>query len=178
VCWAGRVEMRAEEPGEHAAVAELQRQAFGPGPVPDLVAALRAGGALSRVAVAGDEVVGHVMLSHAWLDAPERLVDVLVLSPLGVLPARQRRGVGTALVADALAVAGAHGAPLVFLEGSPAYYGKRGFERADELGFTSPSPRIPPPAFQVHRLPGYTPALTGRLVYPDVFWRYDCVGLR
>ncbi|HET7305799.1 MAG TPA: hypothetical protein VFJ12_14755 [Segeticoccus sp.] len=34
------------------------------------------------------------------------------------------------------------------------------------------------PAFQVRRLPAHEPWMTGTLVYPDVFWELDCVGLR
>ena len=161
----------------------LHERAFGPGnPVPDLVAALRSAPAplpaLSFVAEVAGEVVGHVMLSASRLDAPPRLVDVHVLSPLGVLPEFQGRGIGTALVAHALAAAERAGTPLVFLEGSPRYYGPRGFERADALGFRAPSLRIPPAAFQVARRSGYQPWMTGTLVYSEVFWALDCVGLR
>jgi putative acetyltransferase len=53
-----------------------------------------------------------------------------------------------------------------------------GDHRADELGFRSPSLRIPPPAFQVARLPGYETWMTGTLVYSETFWALDCVGLR
>ena len=70
------------------------------------------------------------------------------------------------------------GSPLLFLEGDPAYYRGRGFEPAVPLGFRRPSTRIPEPAFQVMRLATYSPDLSGTLVYPDVFWRLDCVGLR
>ncbi|WP_127355234.1 GNAT family N-acetyltransferase [Actinacidiphila soli] len=79
-------------------------------------------------------------LSASRLDAPRRTVEILVLSPLGVLSQFQNRGIGTRLVEHALAAADAHRAPLVFLEGSPYYYAKRGFERADEIGVCSPSP--------------------------------------
>ena len=71
--------------------------------VPDLVDALRESWAwvdgLSMVADDDGDVVGHVLLTKAILDAPERLVDVLVLSPLSVRPDRQRdrdrQGAGT-----------------------------------------------------------------------------------
>src|SRR5207253_5987371 len=106
------------------------------------------------------------------------LVDVLSLSPLGVLPEFQHRGIGTRLVADALAGADSRGIPLVFLEGSPHYYGKRGFADATKLGFRPPTLRYPPGAFQVAKLSSYEEWMTGTFVYPDVFWALDCVGLR
>ena len=124
------------------------------------------------------EPVGHVALTRGWLDADRRLVELLVLSPLSVRPDRQRQGVGRQLVEAAVAEAERTGAPLVLLEGDPAYYRRLGFEPADRLGLERPSVRIPAPACQVRRLPAYEPWMTGRLVYPDVFWRHDAVGLR
>lgn len=180
---AAHAEIRAEREPDRSAIRAIHTAAFGDdGHVARLVDALRAAPAplppLSFAAIVDGQVAGHVMLSAGRLDAPPRLVDVYVLSPLGVRPEFQRRGIGTRLIARALAAATERGVPLVFLEGSPAYYGPRGFERADELGFRSPSLRIPPPAFQVSRRPGYEPWMTGTLVYSEPFWALDCVGLR
>jgi putative acetyltransferase len=132
----------------------------------------------SLVAERDGEVVGHVGLSRAWVDARRALVEVLVLSPLSVRPAEQGRGVGTALVAAAVERARTLGAPALFLEGSPGYYGPRGFERASAHGFAPASVRTPDGAFQVARLDGLQDWMTGRLVYPDVWWRHDAAGLR
>ena len=57
------------------------------------------------VAVEGDRVVGHVGLSHAWLDACARLVDIVLLSPLSVVPDRQRSGIGGLLLRTAVKAA-------------------------------------------------------------------------
>ncbi|MCX5213478.1 N-acetyltransferase [Kitasatospora sp. NBC_00240] len=175
--------MRPESADDHLAVHALHTRAFGDdGRVARLVAALRGAGAgpapLSFVAVLDGTVVGHVLLSGCRLDAPRRIVDVLSLSPLGVLPEHQGRGVGTRLVRHALAAAEETGAPLVFLEGDPGYYRTRGFEPAVPAGFRSPSLRIPEPAFQVARLSAHEPWMTGTFVYSEAFWALDCVGLR
>lgn len=132
----------------------------------------------SLVAVDADGLVGHVGVSHAWLDARRALVDVLILSPLSVRPDRQGEGIGTALVAAAIEAARELGAPALFLEGSPAYYGRRGFDRASARGFDAPSRRTPEPAFQVALLPGHADWMVGRVVYRDVWWEHDSAGLR
>jgi putative acetyltransferase len=59
------------------------------------------------------------------------------------------------------------------VEGIAEYYPRFGFERASELGFVSPHPKIPDEAFMVKRLPGYSPDLAGRIVYPPAF---DALG--
>jgi len=132
----------------------------------------------SLVAERDGEVVGHVGLSHAWVDARQALVDVWLLSPLSVVPRHQRRGIGTDLVAAAVDAARASGTPLLFLEGDPGYYGARGFERADVLGFAPASARTPARAFQVIRFATHEDWMTGQLVYREVWWRHDAAGLR
>lgn len=133
---------------------------------------------LSFVAVDGDEVVGHVAYSRAWVDDPRRLIEVLVLSPMAVRPDRQRQGIGLQLIRGSLAALADRAEPVVFLEGDPAYYSRAGFRPGASLGFTAPSPRIPAPAFQALPLTTYDPEMSGALVYPDVWWRHDAVGLR
>lgn len=178
--------IRVAEQADEQAIAEVVTVAFGEshGPVvARLVDALRASPAwdpaLSLVArsVSGP-VIGYVLATRNLLDAPRRLVDVLVLSPLAVHPDHQGRGIGGRLVRHALRVMASRPEPLVFLEGDPDYYPRFGFEPAGGRGFRRPSLRIPEPAFMVHPLPAYEPWMTGTLVYADPFWRLDCVGLR
>jgi putative acetyltransferase len=130
------------------------------------------------VALVDDRVVGHVRLTRGWIDAEARLVEVLYLSPLSVAPEWQRRGIGRALVAHAVAEAKSAGVPALFLEGDPAYYGRLGWRPASELGVTPPSARIPAPGCQAVRLPGWESWMRGPLVYADTFWALDFVGLR
>ena len=162
---------------------DLTLAAFGVGEavVADLVEALQASDAYagrSYVAERDGVPVGHVMLTRSWVDAPRRLIEVQVLSPLSVHPDHQRQGIGARLVAYAIAAADESGSPAVFLEGDPAYYGRLGFERASSRGFSRPSARIPDAACQVRTLRAHEPWMTGALVYCDRFWAFDCVGLR
>jgi len=135
-----------------------------------------------RVGLVAEErgvVLGHVGLSRAWVDARRELVEVWVLSPLSVVPERQREGFGTALVAAAVETARGSGVPALFLEGSPIYYGSRGFERADRRGFLPAAlERTPPAAFQCAVFEGLEPWMTGQLIYPSVWWQHGAAGLR
>ncbi|GAA1565690.1 N-acetyltransferase [Dactylosporangium maewongense] len=177
------MEIRNVMPAEELAAEAVVSAAFGEprdGRVVQMMRALQTSGAAraSLVAVVDEELVGHVGLSRGWVDARRELVEVVVLSPLSVRPDFQGRGVGTALVAAALETAGDRGAPAVFLEGSPDYYGRRGFSSASALGFDRPSTRIPDPGFQVALLSSYQPWMVGQLVYPEAFWTTGTVGLR
>ncbi len=176
--------LRAECEDDHGAISHLHRQAFGEhgDRVVELVDALRSATAAlpveSFVAVAHDQVVGHIMLSAAMLDAPKRLVDVYTLSPLAVLPNMQRLGIGTSLVRHVIGFAAESGIPLVFLEGDPNYYKRHGFVDAELLSIKSPTYRIGPGGCQLYQLPAYETWMTGAFVYRNVFWDHDCVGQR
>jgi putative acetyltransferase len=166
---------------DHSSVRDVHLAAFGDhGPV---VAGmvdemLRDPAALSVSETADNAIVGNVIFTRSLLDAPRRLVDVQVLSPLAVLPAYQKKGIGQALIRRGLDILDERGVPLVFLEGDPAYYVRAGFEPGARYGFRKPSLRIPDAAFQVYRLSAYEPWMTGTLVYSQTFWDHDCVGLR
>lgn len=176
--------IRTETPDDVNHIAAVHLAAFGQDePIPDLVDRLRQLDApLPTVSLVAEDtsgrIIGHLMLSHSWLDAPDRLIDILVLSPLGVRPSAQRQGVGKALISEAINMAGQTTAPILVLEGSPTYYAARGFVAASTLNIRRPSLRIPEKALQVVTLPGFDPRMTGSLVYRDLWWEMDCVGLR
>jgi putative acetyltransferase len=178
------VNLRLERPADEQAIRDLHLAAFGDEGrlVSDLIDDLRGmvtpEQGLSLVAEDGGQVVGHVMFTPSQLDTPRQLITVQVLSPVAVLPAHLGHGFGSALVRRGLEIMSNRGVPLVFLEGDPGFYSRLGFRAGGEQGFRKPSLRIPDAAFQAIRLPAYEPWMTGTLVYAEVFWRHDAVGLR
>lgn len=177
------VAVRVMRPKEFDAMRTISMAAFGgDAEIGELLDSLRNSWAwedqLSFVAEAGGEIVGHVLYTHAILDAAQRQVAVLVLAPLGVRPDLHKRGIGTSLVRTSLNVLTQRDEPLVFVEGHPSYYPRFGFRPGVDLGFRAPSVRIPEDAFMVYPLPNHEPWMTGALVYPDAFWLADAVGLR
>jgi putative acetyltransferase len=178
-------EVRPEQPVDRDDVLRVMRAAFGEtdpehgAQVADIWSALGHHKRAGLVVEQGGHVLGHVGLSRVWLDARRALVEVWMLSPLSVLPDRQGQGIGTALLAAAVEVARGSGVPVLFLEGSPYYYGARGFERADRRGFLPASlERTPRAAFQCVCFEPLEEWMTGQLIYPDVWWTHGAAGLR
>lgn len=178
-------QIRAPLPAESRLVDEVVSVAFADSgaTVKELVQRMRGLWRSDRgfelVAVDSDGgVLGHIGFSRGYLDAPQRLHHVLVLSPLAVQPSAQGRGIGSALVRAGLQEAARRGFDLVFLEGEPGFYPRLGFVPGIAAGFQKPSTRIPDAAFMVRLLNPAAAELSGPLIYPEIFWETDTVGLR
>ncbi len=161
--------VRREEAGDRAAVERVHRAAFGRAAEAELDRRLHDGPwwlpALSLVATdASGAVVGHVIATRAWVAG----AAALGVGPLGVLPDRQRAGVGSALVHALLGAAQALEEPLVALLGDPGYYARFGFGPAARLGVIAPDPAWGA-AFQALRLADGAPR--GRFRYAEPFDR-------
>jgi putative acetyltransferase len=178
------VQIRREIPADRAAADDVQVRAFGDeGPkIARLLTSLRALPAweadLALVAEQDGEIVGSTLCTRSLLDAPRRLVDVAVLSPVAIAPGHQGQGIGSALVRATIEEMTKTFAPLLFLEGDPDFYSRLGFVAGGPLGFRKPSLRVSDEAFQVVKLPAYEDWMSGTLVYAQAFWDNDCVGLR
>lgn len=166
--------LRQELPADRAAVAKVHVAAFarpGTDHVPEarLVDDLHDDGSvipgLSLVATLGEDVVGHVMCSRASVDDK----PCVGLGPIGVLPSRQRRGVGLALMHGVLAAADALNEPAVALLGDPGYYRRFGFVLAQPLGLLPPDPGWT--GFQVRPLTAWDGSLRGTFRFAPAFDR-------
>ncbi len=124
--------IRDETAADRVAIAEVTQAAFANHPFSRqteafIVDALRKAGALavSLVAEEDNRVVGHIAFSRVTItDGSEEWYGA---GPLSVLPACQRRGVGTALVKAGLARLKELGGQGCCLVGDPQYYKRFGF---------------------------------------------------
>ncbi len=166
--------IRSETDADRADIKKVNEEAFGRAVEADLVDAIRASDGflpeLSLVAIAAEGVVGHVLLSYVEIEPGQH--PVLQLGPLAVLPSHQRRGIGSALMDEAVRVADARGEPLILLEGNPRFYERFGFGRSDESGIEAPV-GVDQQYFMVRPLSAYDPALRGRAVYSKPFLNLD-----
>lgn len=120
--------------------------------------------ALSIVAEGPDgEPIGHVVATEGRLEGAR----VVGIGPLGVLPARQATGVGSALMHALLGAADALGYHVAVLLGDPGYYARFGFLPAAGLGIEGPDPSWGV-AFQARRLSA-DPGVTGHFRYAAPF---------
>lgn len=166
--------IRPETGDDPEQVLEVVSAAFGSPVQARLVEAIRNSpefvAELCLVAEMAGRVVGHVMISQAVIDDGRARRRIALLSPLAVAPQAQGLGVGSELVRRVTALAEARGEPVVVLEGSPAFYGRLGFEHSVPLGIHIALPSwAPPEAAQVLRLSGYTGSIRGRVLYPPAF---------
>lgn len=169
--------IRRETPADVDAVRAVHTAAFAkddaPGAVPveaTLVDALRVDDGwlppLSLVATdAGDAVVGHVVATLGTVGGAPVAVGI---GPLGVLPAWQRRGVGSALMHALLGAADALDVSMAVLLGHPDYYPRFGFGPAVELGVTPPGP-WGPRFFMARPLSAWEPGMRGEFAYAKPF---------
>jgi putative acetyltransferase len=160
--------VRAETPEDHADIRRIVDEAFDDTDTSPIVDAIRATDRfvpeLSLVAVSEGQSLGHVISSYVDLVPGTR--RVLQVGPLAVVPSHQRQGVGSALMHETIRIAHERREPLLLIEGSPEYYGRFGFTRADERGIEMPPESRAPQFFMIRPLGAYDPTLRGRAVYP------------
>ena len=165
--------IRAETPDDYAAVYALTEAAFagtehGDGDEQELVERLRKSAAyvaeLSLVAVWGGQLVGHIMFSKASVGGH----PALILGPVSVLPAFQKKGIGGALIAEGHRIALSLGYDLCVLVGHEDYYPRFGYEPIERHGISFPTD-APPQCRMVKFLTARGKAVKGAALFPPEF---------
>ena len=160
--------LRPETPADIPAIHHLTAEAFQNAEHTSrteqfIVDALRAAGQLTISLVAEDAgtVIGHVALSPVTLS--DGTPGWYGLGPVSVHPGRQRTGIGSRLVRQALDDSRRAGAAGCVVLGDPGYYGRFGFRA--EPGLVLPG--VPPAYFQA--LPFGGPVPRARVRYHEGF---------
>ncbi len=163
--------IRPEEPADFDGIGRVVAVAFGRVDEARVVERIRASEhylpELALVAVDGDEIIGHVMISYVTVGDDER--RFLELAPVSVSPEHQRSGVGIALIDDVLRRADALGEPFVLVLGHAEYYPRFGFEAARAHGIEPPDARIPDSIWMLRPLNAYDPPYRAHVIFPPAF---------
>ncbi len=119
----------SEGPDEGALIADLVRDLLAETPTKDI-----------RVFCAEDEglVIGAAIFTRLTYAGDPHIV--FLLSPMAVAPARQRQGIGKALLAHALEALRSDGIQIAITYGDPNYYGRVGFVPITENQARAPLP--------------------------------------
>ena len=128
--------IRQENEDDQPEVHKINEIAFGQPDEADLVDALRrsAHPYISLVAVEQDDVVGHIFFSPVTIESGDEKHMVMGLAPMAVVPAQQRKGIGSRLVQEGLKECLRIGYPVAVVLGHADYYPRFGFIRAKEMG--------------------------------------------
>jgi putative acetyltransferase len=132
------VQICAETSNDRDAVHAVNVSAFETAAEANLVDCLRdqATPVISLVADGEGDIVGHIMFSPVALSECAE-VNMMGLGPMAVVPERQEKGIGSALVQKGLEECKRLGIAVVVVLGHPDYYPRFGFSPSSEFGIDS-----------------------------------------
>jgi len=125
------------------------------------------------VAIEEAEVVGHIAFSRAKVLIEDIEVPGMGLAPIAVDPAKQRIGIGKALIHHGLQECRNREAAFVVVAGDPSYYPQFGFQPAAKFGIQHGFAGMPQEVLLINPLtskfdPGQL-ASGGRVIYDAAF---------
>ncbi|MBI1733886.1 MAG: N-acetyltransferase [Candidatus Rokubacteria bacterium] len=165
------ITVREERPEDESAIRDVNAAAFGRAIEGDIVDRLRkeARPYVGLVAVDGSEVVGHIAFSEATLYCYNAPYPIVALGPMAVRPARQRGGIGSALVRAGLEACRRLGHDVVVVLGHPDFYPRFGFVPGRPVGVMTEYD-VPDDVFLVAELsPGALRGRRGVVYYAAAF---------
>ena len=135
--------IRREKSEELSAIYDLVKAAFqtakvSNGKEQDFVNKLRSGRnyipELALVAEENSKLIGHIMLTKAYIAKDGNNFEALLLAPVSVALEYRDRGVGSALIKESFRLARELGYTSVVLVGDPEYYKRFGFKSLIDFG--------------------------------------------
>jgi predicted N-acetyltransferase YhbS len=133
--------IRPETPSDYLSVARLNTRAFDERITEAVIVALLRGSIayhpdLSLVAEQDGQIIGHALFTIHTICLMGEDVRAVLLAPLAIDPAFQKRGIGGALLQAGHEAARDKGCALAFLMGHPSYYPRFGY-RTHAFGHSS-----------------------------------------
>jgi putative acetyltransferase len=128
--------IRQEMPEDVATIRHVNEEAFGQKEEAEIIEKLRNRGVLtiSLIAVQDNEIVGHIAFSLVKVESEHSSFGAIALAPMAVLPAYQRKGIGSRLVHAGLEECRHLGHEIIVVLGHPNYYPRFGFIPAKSKG--------------------------------------------
>ena len=176
-----KITIKKEQKGDYQITEEVVTSAFKNAEYSDhnehhLVSKIRQSDAfipeLSLVAInqENNRIVGHILLSKIQIAGADRVEESLALAPVSVLPEYQDKGIGKALIREALKTATELDYGSVIVPGHPDYYPKFGFKAGSTYGIQSPF-EVPEENFMAVELQANgLENVSGIVEYPSVFF--------
>ena len=172
-CDGASVLIRPERPADVEAIFAVHEAAFGQTAEARLVEALRGTTSwipeLSLVAEREGRVIGHVLFTRMNVRDGDRLHAALALAPVGVLPASQNAGIGSALIRHGMDEARRLGHAIAIVLGHPSYYPRFGFLPAGRFEIRYPEPGHDTAFMVAELLPGALDGVHGVAEYAPAF---------
>ena len=166
--------IRDEIAADSEAIRKVHELAFNSPAEAELVDLLRARGkaTISLVAEEDEEILGHVLFSPVQIDPPSLGWKALGLAPVGVIPERQRQGIGKALIWQGLERCRSIGVRAIVVLGDPDYYTQFGFERAKDFGLGNEY-QVEDEFMVMELIPGSLEGVEGIVRYAQEFSEVD-----
>ncbi len=131
--------IRKEQPGDIEGIWKVNAEAFETEAEANLVNALRNSGVryISLVYEENKTLLGHIFFTPVDLIGDASGILIMGLAPMAVIPARQKTGIGSALVKAGIQECLSEGYDALVVLGHPEYYPKFGFVPSVQYGIKS-----------------------------------------
>ncbi len=125
---------------------------------------------LDLVALSENKIVGHIIITNAKVvDTKNKEHQVLCVGPISVHPEFQKKGIGTILLNESIAIAKKLGYSVMILFGHPDYYHRFGFVNAQNYGITTKEGMNFEPFMALGLYPNALAAMSGKFYEDKAF---------